>query len=51
MDEKQGHGEMILSEGNSISCEEETDGVESPYTDSSPSSFTGAEKMSMVKAG
>ena len=50
VDEKQGYGEMILSESDSVSFEEETDGVESPHMHSSPSSSAGAEKVSKVKA-
>ena len=51
VDEKQGYGEMILSEGDSVSFEEETDGVKSPHMHSSPCSSTGAEKVSKAKAG
>ena len=49
VDEKQGYGEMILSEGNSVSFEEETDGVKSPHMHSSPSSSSGAEKVSKAR--
>ena len=50
MDEKQGYGEMIGSEGDSVSFEEETDAVKSPHMHSSPGSSAGAEKVSKVKA-
>ena len=49
VDEKQSYGEMILSEGDSVSFEEQIDGIESPHTECSPSSFAGTEKVNKAK--